>query len=248
VALEGPLHRGPRQLHRPPAVEDVAPLTRGSKKAKKTNKNAPKAGAKAKTLDAARARAILDAATDLFCERGYDGVSMRDVARQADVNKALIFYYYANKAALFEAVLERYYEAQAASFQRAAARDADFGERLHAIIDSYLDFLDQNRHYAKLVQHEVARSSEHLPLISQNLAQLFGLVESALGDRLPKTGPLSAKQFFLTISGMTINYYTYAPAVRSFWGSSPLSAPARAERRGHVHWVVDAILQALERS
>src|SRR5256885_8471488 len=51
--------------------------------------------------------------SDLFCERGYEGVSARDVAERASVNKALVFYHFGSKAKLFDRVIERYYESHA---------------------------------------------------------------------------------------------------------------------------------------
>ncbi len=50
---------------------------------------------------------ILDAAEDLFSKRGFDGVTMREVAELANVDPALSHYYFATKQGLFDAVLER---------------------------------------------------------------------------------------------------------------------------------------------
>lgn len=50
---------------------------------------------------------ILDAAEDLFSKRGFDGVTMREVADLANVDAALAHYYFATKQGLFDAVLER---------------------------------------------------------------------------------------------------------------------------------------------
>ena len=50
---------------------------------------------------------ILDAAEDLFSKRGFDGVTMREVATLASVDAALAHYYFATKQGLFDAVLER---------------------------------------------------------------------------------------------------------------------------------------------
>ncbi|MEO8103596.1 MAG: TetR family transcriptional regulator [Betaproteobacteria bacterium] len=50
---------------------------------------------------------ILDAAEDLFSKRGFDGVTMREVAELANVDPALAHYYFATKQGLFDAVLER---------------------------------------------------------------------------------------------------------------------------------------------
>ena len=49
--------------------------------------------------------AILDAAEELFSERGYAAVSVRDVAARAGVSHALVHRYIGSKAELFRAVL-----------------------------------------------------------------------------------------------------------------------------------------------
>ncbi|SEO89651.1 TetR/AcrR family transcriptional regulator [Aquisalimonas asiatica] len=52
------------------------------------------------------AKRILTAARLLFTERGFEGVSIRDIAARADVSKANVFHHFRNKAALYDAVLE----------------------------------------------------------------------------------------------------------------------------------------------
>ena len=48
-------------------------------------------------------QALLDAATELFAERGYDRTTVRDIATLAGVNQALLFRYFGSKEALFAA-------------------------------------------------------------------------------------------------------------------------------------------------
>ena len=50
---------------------------------------------------------ILDAAESLFSERGYDAVTLREIAREAEVDLALPNYYFGRKPALFETVFKR---------------------------------------------------------------------------------------------------------------------------------------------
>ena len=54
---------------------------------------------------------ILRAAEKLFASKGFAAVSVRDIAMEAGVNKALVFYYYESKSGLLARVLERYYAA-----------------------------------------------------------------------------------------------------------------------------------------
>lgn len=50
---------------------------------------------------------ILAAAVSLFAEKGYDGVSVKEIAGLASANSALISYYFGGKAQLYQAVLSR---------------------------------------------------------------------------------------------------------------------------------------------
>lgn len=50
---------------------------------------------------------LIDAASLLFAESGYDGVSIRQISEAAEVNSAMISYHFGSKKALYEAVLDR---------------------------------------------------------------------------------------------------------------------------------------------
>ncbi len=50
---------------------------------------------------------ILDAAEKLFCDQGYASAKMNEIARMVGVTKGAIFWHFASKATLFEAVFKR---------------------------------------------------------------------------------------------------------------------------------------------
>ena len=62
--------------------------------------------ARPRNADGQRTRqAILDAALDLFAEKGFFGTSLRDVATAVGVRESALYNYFAGKDALFEAIL-----------------------------------------------------------------------------------------------------------------------------------------------
>jgi TetR/AcrR family transcriptional regulator, biofilm operon repressor len=62
--------------------------------------------ARPRNADGQRTRqAILDAALDLFAEKGFFGTSLRDVATTVGVRESALYNYFAGKDALFEAIL-----------------------------------------------------------------------------------------------------------------------------------------------
>jgi len=188
---------------------------------------------------------ILEAAEHLFSTRGYAGVSVRDVAERAEVKKASVFYHFGSKPELFQRVLDRYYTAHARVLE-AAASDDDVRLGMHRLLDAYLDFIEDNHRWVRLVQLEIASGGEALPRIQQGLGDLLDKLATLFGDRLPASGPLAARQFFVTFSGIVNTYYVYAPALGTMWDDDVSSARSRRERREHVHWVADALLDKLE--
>ncbi len=192
-----------------------------------------------------KADRILAAADELFGQRGYDAISVRDIARAAGVNKPLVFYYFGSKEELFGRVLTRYYDAHRRALEEALSEEGALGDRLTRLVDAYFDFMADNRRFARLVQQQIAGPGTHLELIQANLSELEGWTERALEGIAPTVGPLAARHFFVTFSGAMINYFTYAPALRPVWGGDPLADDALAERRAHLHWLVRVVVAGL---
>lgn len=188
---------------------------------------------------------ILDAAGQLLAETGFDGTSIAEVAAAAGVNKALVFYYFNSKAELFEAVLDRYYAAHIEALAGAFQKGTTLKERLHGLVDAYLDFMLANSTYPKLVQQLLSGGKHPTAIIEKNMNALLALVTTALSEVTTEVGHLHARQFFVTFSGIVIGYFTYTPLLGENWGSDPMTESAIATRKAHVHWMVDAVLDKL---
>jgi len=80
------------------------------------------------------ARKILDAATRLLRERGYEAVTLENVAAEAGVNKASIRYNFGNKAGLIMAVADALIHDECLHMA-AASLEVPEEERLHAAMD-----------------------------------------------------------------------------------------------------------------
>lgn len=90
---------------------------------------------------------VLAAAAALFAERGVDGVSMDDVAREAGVGKGTLFRRFGDKSGLAAALLdERERELQAALLTGPPplGPGAAPTERLVAFLDAYLDYVQEH--------------------------------------------------------------------------------------------------------
>ena len=80
------------------------------------------------------ARRILDAATRLLAEQGYNAVTLENVATAAGVNKASIRYNFGNKAGLISAVADALIHDECLRISASVAEVPE-EERLHAAIE-----------------------------------------------------------------------------------------------------------------
>ncbi|MFN3537395.1 MAG: TetR/AcrR family transcriptional regulator [Brevundimonas sp.] len=98
---------------------------------------------------------VLDAARDLFSERGYDPATIRDIAKGAGMSTGAVFANFQDKAELFEAVLADNMEGLTEVVRAAAAPSGSVKERLTTALDAgYHHTLD----HLPLMQAIVARS------------------------------------------------------------------------------------------
>ena len=74
--------------------------------------------------DSSKRRQILDGASKVFMDLGFDGASMGEIARAAGVSKGTLYVYFADKSRLFEAIVEReMLDQQKVAFNFDPARD-----------------------------------------------------------------------------------------------------------------------------
>ncbi|HHH30132.1 MAG TPA: TetR/AcrR family transcriptional regulator [Polyangiaceae bacterium] len=207
----------------------------------------PDVGATAGDLEG-RAGRILAAAAALMSERGLDGTSVQAIADRADVNKALVFYYFGNKTKLFAKIFEHYLEGLHAALERSLAEDESGPrsalDKLHAVVDAYSDYIEDHPSYPRLVQRELANAQGRHDLLTRHNARNYELVRSALGELTDDAGPAAAHQLFASVVGMILYYHLAAPVMLPVV-DDPASPEAREERRAHIHWAVDALVAAL---
>jgi AcrR family transcriptional regulator len=190
---------------------------------------------------------ILEAADELFGQVGYDAATTREIAERSRVNKALIHYHFKNKEGLLASVLDRYYQKLARTLQGALSGDESLRERMLKLVDSYVDFLSENRNFNRIVQRE-ASGGKHMDRISAHMAPLFQLGTALIQGAYPSTrsGEMSATQLLISFFGMAINYFTYNRLLEQLTGADPLSAENLELRKLHLRRMVDILVSVIE--
>jgi TetR/AcrR family transcriptional regulator len=159
---------------------------------------------------------ILKAAMQLFANRGFHETSMSEVAREARVSKALIFWHFKTKEELFVAVLNRLLEPYFIDFAEEAAA-MDERQQILKLVDSYLSFVRDNassvRFFLAQMLHDQRLSEslndQVLKLYSGYRAMIVELIASAQqkGVCTRRSAPDSAAAFLLSaLNGLLIEY------------------------------------------
>lgn len=87
-----------------------------------------------------RKREILDIAMRLFVENGYEAVSMRDIAHEADIAAGLCYHYFDSKQKLFAAALDAYVDEIVEDYIGIFDdTDRSFSEKLDALCEGVVD-------------------------------------------------------------------------------------------------------------
>ena len=90
-----------------------------------------------------RREQILDAANDLFAERGYDEVSIEDIARAAGVTRGLVHHYFGGRKEVYLALLERLGAVREDQLRPPVGRSAR--ARVADSVSRWLDWTEANR-------------------------------------------------------------------------------------------------------
>ena len=103
--------------------------------------------------------AILTVAEKLFSEQDFDAVSVRDLAKEANVNIAMISYYFGSKEKLFEVLITRRLEESQGNIKDIVSRDKPILEKMYDIIDYHIDKFINNMAFQKMINREMSLDS-----------------------------------------------------------------------------------------
>jgi AcrR family transcriptional regulator len=157
---------------------------------------------------------ILETATRLFSLQGYDNTSLSQVASEAKVSKALIFWHFENKEALFRAALQRTLEPFLIDVldDLEGLSEADQIERL---IDEYYEFVSKNLHPVKFLLSLIVREEKGPDDLVGHVFELLRLYRNQLAEVIERgrrnglfrptvSPPLDAALIVTTLNGILV--------------------------------------------
>jgi TetR/AcrR family transcriptional regulator len=105
---------------------------------------------------------ILAAAALEFAGRGYAGARVDRIARRARVNKAMLYYHFGSKQALYRTLLRNTFGAIASQLQLIAGSALPPARKLDAAVAALAAFIDAHAFFPSIMLREVAEGGSHL--------------------------------------------------------------------------------------
>ncbi|MEO1011552.1 MAG: TetR/AcrR family transcriptional regulator [Bacteroidota bacterium] len=103
---------------------------------------------------------ILQAAKAVFIQKGFAGARMQEIADRAQINKAMLHYYFKSKRKLFEGIVADNVQLMAPKLSAVLKSEATVYEKLCNFVDTYVDAIVQNPDIPMFLLHELAQGNK----------------------------------------------------------------------------------------
>ena len=105
---------------------------------------------------------ILNVAERLFAEEGFDGTSVRDIAKKANINVAMISYYFGSKEKLLEALVINRIGTMKLRLENLLQEDSTPIEKIDKLVVYYINQINANRSIYKILHFEFSTKKREI--------------------------------------------------------------------------------------
>ena len=194
---------------------------------------------------------ILTAACDEFGARGFAATTVDRIARRARVNKAMIYYHFPNKRALYTAIVRELYSTLHDRLRAIAAQPLTPTQKLDALIETFVRSVDGSRHFLPFFLREIADGAVHLGAEELGLiGGIFAIVRGVIteGTRQKLFQPVNPALAHFTIIGPLIMFRATAPVRERIKLTQRIDIPdvESAALVGHLQMVARRMLAPAE--
>lgn len=172
-----------------------------------------------KTKDINTENQILDAAKKVFQIKGMDGARMQEIADKAEINKAMLHYYYRSKQLLFEAVFKNAFALLAPQLNAILNDDSSIEEKVKNFTSNYISFIIKHPYLPTFIIQELNRNPEFIKKLKDqkgfpNIEKFKKQVALEIDNGILL--PIKGEQLFINILALNIFPFIASPLVKAF--------------------------------
>lgn len=196
-----------------------------------------------------RAR-IIEAAKEFLGDRGYQGTRLHIIAERVGIQKASLFHYFTNKAALYHAVLGEGIDETEQAVCRVLETENSPAEKLRTLLETYVDMVATQPARTKILLRQSLGDAPNTLEPAARLEHLLGVVAGFVteGQRAGVFAPVDPLALVLGVIGMVAFFVTSAPVLAPGWCADEHGAADAAQIKHHVVEMVERCLGVAERA
>lgn len=109
---------------------------------------------------------ILQVTEKLFAEKGFDGTSIRDIAKQANINIAMVSYYFGSKEKMLEALIYSRISDMKLQLESLFKEAISPVEKINKLIELYIHRINKNKGIYQILHFELTSKKREIDLKS----------------------------------------------------------------------------------
>ncbi|MBU2526671.1 MAG: TetR/AcrR family transcriptional regulator [Bacteroidetes bacterium] len=191
---------------------------------------------------------ILEAAQQVFQAKGMDGARMQEIADKANINKAMLHYYYRSKQLLFEAVFKKAFALLAPQLNAILNDDSALEDKIRSFTHNYISFMMKHPYLPNFIIQELNRNPKFIESLKNNVAfPNISKFKTQVEEEVEKGTIVSvnAEQLFINILSLNVFPFVASPLIKAFTNVDDKAYKAMLEDRKTA--VSDFIINAIKK-
>ena len=194
---------------------------------------------------------IVEAARKVFQEKVYKEATMRDIAAEANINMAMLHYYFRSKDNLFYIVFDEAFKMLYSEIIKIITNnEMDLFTKIRTIVNEYITFFNEKPYLPQFIMGVVIRNPEKIGERMQrntNLILAFNIFSEQIKMEYEKgtIQQISALSLLLNIISLCVFPAITRPVINEFLGVENVTNVITSEL--HKQEVADFIIKAIKR-
>jgi len=182
---------------------------------------------------------IIQAALTLFGKQGYEGTSIRDICQEANVNLAMVNYYFGNKEGLFASMVERKASTIKGKLQELVNNESMTPEeKIDHVIEGYVDRIFSHRGFSLAMMRELSKDQRQplheaiSAIFMVNMEMIRAIIEEGIRKKQFRKVDvdLTISTIMGTLWNLIINQVMVKRICLDKYGENPYEDPAFRKR------------------
>jgi len=160
---------------------------------------------------------ILEAAKIVFVRKGMEGARMQEIADEAEINKALLHYYFRTKDKLFEAVFKDAFYKMVPNIVDLMKSETPLFTKIELFAENYIDIFIENPFVPGFVLHELNRNPQRMVNLISNIGIDPEIFIQQINEEVQKGNiePVNPYHLIVNMLSMCIFPFAATPIIKN---------------------------------